>query len=148
MSEPVRVLDHPVLGPVAFDPSMFCWQTRSPVPLGATDEVTVALTVTDDLDVPAGRLDQVAAIVRRLDPRALRGAVADDYLEVYNDTWRQDDDEALDRGGFVARIAPTFVDVDEDLIQVYLNDGGLFAGHSIVLSLDTDLRITDVKLAG
>lgn len=148
MSEPARVLNHPVLGPVAFDPSMFCWQTRSPVPLGETDEVTVALAATSDLDVSSDRLDQVATIVRRVDPRALRGAIAEDYLELYNDTWRQDDDEALDRAGFIARISPTFVDIDEDVIQVYFHDGDLFAGHSIVLSLDSALHITDIKLAG
>lgn len=148
MSKPVRTVDHPVLGPVDFDPSLFCWQTRSPVPLGDGEEVTVALTATSDLDIPADRLDQVVALLRRLDPQAMRRVVAEEYLELYNDTWREEDDEALGLDGFVARIAPTFVDIDEDVVQVYFRDGGLFADHSIVLMLDADLQIIDIKLAG
>jgi hypothetical protein len=147
MREPPRVHDHPVLGPVGFDPSLFCWQTRSEVPLGDADRVEVAVAVDGDEDIPVERLDEVAAIVRRLDPQALRGAVAEQYLELYNDTWRQDGDE-LDHREFVARIRPTFVDVDLDTIQVYFDDGELFGGHSIVLMLDTDLQVLDVKLAG
>ena len=147
MREPARVQDHPVLGPVAFDPSLFCWQTRSEVPLGDADRVEVAVAVDSDEDIPVERLDEVAAIVRRLDPQALRDAVAEQYLELYNDGWRQDRDE-LSHGEFVARIRPTFVDVNFDVIEVYVNDGDLFGGHSIVLMLDTDLQVVDVKLAG
>jgi hypothetical protein len=148
MSERQRVHGHPVLGSVAFDPLMICWQTQSAVPLGDADEVVVALAVDSDLDIPVERLDEAAAIVRRLDPQTLRGAVAEQYLEVYNDTWRQDDDDELDRDGFIARITPTIVDIDIDVIQIYFNDGGLFAGHSLVMLLDTDLQVLDVKLAG
>jgi hypothetical protein len=76
MGEPVRVHEHPVLGTVAFDPSLYWWQTRSTVPLGDTDQVVV------------------------------------------------------------------------DRVEIYFNDGGLFAEHTIVILLDRELRLTDVKLAG
>lgn len=79
-------------------------------------------------------------------PARLRAAEPD--LGLYNDTWRQDDDDELDHDGFIARITPTNVDIDVDVIQIYFNDGGLFAGHSLVLLLDTDLQVLDVKLAG
>jgi hypothetical protein len=148
MSERQRVHDHPVLGSVAFDPLMICWQTQSAVPLGDADQVIIAVAVSSDLDIPVERLDEAAAIVRRLDLQNLRGAVAEEYLGLYNDTWRQDDDDELDHDGFIARITPTNVDIDVDVIQIYFNDGGLFAGHSLVLLLDTDLQVLDIKLAG
>jgi hypothetical protein len=38
--------------------------------------------------------------------------------------WSQDDED-LDHDGFCARIAPTSVDIDEDGVQIYFDDGGL-----------------------
>jgi hypothetical protein len=139
---------HPLLGAVTYVPSTASWCASSPVPLGGTDRVEVVLSVLDESDLPAGRLDEVAATAARLDPRALRHIVADDLLDLHNDTWCQDDDEILDRDGFLARIRPTLVDIDDDRLTVYFDDGGLFGGHSIVLTLDLDLEVLDVKLAG
>jgi hypothetical protein len=148
MSAPRRVVDHPVLGSLAHDPLMICWQTRSAVPLGDADHVTVAVLVSSEEDIPVERLDKAAAILGRLDPRLLRGAVAEDYLELYNDTWRQDDDPELDQDGFVARIAPTSVELDDDGVRIYFGDGDLFAGHSLVVTLNPALEITDITLSG
>jgi hypothetical protein len=148
VGEPVRVRDHPVLGVVAFDEAMYWWETRSKVPLGGVEPVALTLTVSGEPELPAERFDEAAAVLRRLDPRILRRLVAEHYLELYNDTWCQDDDEELDEAGFMARIRPTSVDVNEDGVEIYFNDGGLFAEHSIVLSLDADLNLTDLKLAG
>jgi len=147
MSELVRVHDHPVLGTFAFDSSMDCWQTQSTVPLGGTDQVVLSLSVNGDTDVPAERFDDAARILRRLDPRTLRRIVAEHYLELYNDIWCQDDED-LDHDGFCARITPTSIDIDEDGVQIYFDDGGLFLGHSILMLLDMELQLAEIKLAG
>lgn len=150
MSEPARVHDHPVLGTLAFDPLLGWWRTRSTVPLGGSDQVVLTLSVYGDPDLPAGRFDEAAGVLRRLDPRALRRSVAEYYLDLYNDTWCQDDDdEDLDHEGFCARIRPTSVDFDEEGgVEIYFDDGGLFLGHTIVMRLDAELRPADLKLAG
>jgi len=127
---------------------MFWWRARSTVPLGDTDQVMLTLPWNGYPDVPVARFDDAAATLRRLDPGTLRRVVAEDYLELYNGTWRQDDDEELDQDGFIARITPTGVDVDEDRVEIYFDDGDLFGGHTIIVSLDAELQVTDVKLAG
>lgn len=98
-------------------------------------------------DVPAERFDEAADILGRLDPQTLRRVVAEDYLELYNDTWSQGDED-LDHDGFCARATPTSVDIDEDGVQIYFDDGGLFLGHSIVMSFDEELQLAEIKLAG
>jgi hypothetical protein len=70
------------------------------VPLGATGQVVLSLSASGDLDLPAERFDQAAGMLRRLDPRTLRRVVAEHYLDLYNDTWCQDDED-LDLDGFV-----------------------------------------------
>lgn len=117
------------------------------MPLGGVDQVMVSVWANRVQDVPAERFDEAADILGRLDPQTLRCVVAEDYLELYNDTWSQDDED-LDYDGFCARITPTSVDIDEDGVQIYLDDGGLFLGHSIVVSFDAELRRTEIKLAG
>ncbi|GAA3205226.1 hypothetical protein ACFO1B_33405 [Dactylosporangium siamense] len=97
---------HPALGTVTYAP-IAVWKASSSAPLGDTDEDGVVLTVLDDSELPAGRLDEVAATPARLDPQVLHDIVAEDSLELYNSTWRQDDDERLDRDGFCAKIRPT-----------------------------------------
>ncbi|MEV4132148.1 GNAT family N-acetyltransferase [Dactylosporangium sp. NPDC049742] len=141
-----RLHRHPELG--AFEASPFEWRALSPVRLAGTDEVTLVLTPIAGVDDGQGPLfDTAAGVVRRLDPHALRRTVAEACLELYNNTWRQDDAE-LDEPAFTARITPTAVDVTEEDVTVYLDDGGLFGQHSIVVYLDLDLTVIDVKLAG
>jgi hypothetical protein len=145
MSEPALVHDHPVLGTFSFNSSINWWRTQSTVPLGRTDQVM--LSVNGNPDVPAERFDEAAGILRRLDSQHLRRVVAEHYLELYNDTWCQDDED-LDHDAFCARIAPTSIDIDEDGVQIYFDDGDLFLGHSILMLLDAQLQLTEIKLAG
>jgi hypothetical protein len=146
MSAPDRVHHHPVLGTLVFDSTMYWWQAESPVRLGQSD--LVSLTVNGEPDLPADRFDETAGLLSRLDPRALRHEVAEYYLELYNDTWRQDGDDELDSDQFSGRIGPTAVEAGDDGLSIYFHDGDLFGGHSFVMYLDRELNVTDVVLAG
>lgn len=147
-SEPAAVRHHPVLGTVAFDEAMFWWRAQQPIALAGGDQVMLTLSISAEPDLPAERFDEAAETLRRLDARSLRQLVAEELLELYNDTWRQDGNAELDLDGFGTRIRPTSVDVSEDGVEIYFDDGGLFGQHSIVVLLNTDLDLVDVKLAG
>jgi hypothetical protein len=148
MSEPARLYDHPVLG--TFDLfSNDWWRTQSTVPLGETDQVILYVSAIGDPDVRAERFDEAAGVLGRLDPGTLRRAVAEAYLDLYNDLWSEDEED-LDHDGFCARIKPTSVDVDEEGggVTIYFDDGGLFRGHTILMELDALLQPDDFKLGG
>jgi hypothetical protein len=75
-------------------------------------------------------------------------AAADELLDLYNETWRGSA-TALDRDSFTQRLSLDTVSIDEDGgWTVYFDDGGLFQGHSIQLSVEPDGEVADVDLAG
>ena len=68
----------------------------------------------------------------------MRAFAAQRYLEIYNDTWRQEDDPIIDEREFCARLTnPSIVLYDEiGAATIYFNDSDMFAGHSIEVSVD------------
>lgn len=134
---------HPVLGALAPDPTVGWWRTTSAVAFG-DDGVIVAVESVE-------RLDEAAGVLGRLDPGALRDAVAERYLVLYNDVWCDEDegDEPVDHDGFCARIAPAELTVDRTgHVELYVDDGGLFQGHWILVVFRADLTVGEIKLAG
>jgi hypothetical protein len=77
-----------------------------------------------------------SSLVLRLDE--FRQLAAEKLLSLYNKSWLDEEIGALDHAGFVARLdEPSVVLYDEiGYAQVYFGDGGLFAGHSIKVSVD------------
>jgi hypothetical protein len=60
-------------------------------------------------------------------------AVAKEFLESYNIDWRPEGEPELTSAQFVARLTPSCIYfIGPDLVEVMFDDGGLFAGHSLV----------------
>lgn len=79
---------------------------------------------------------------------SLKGFAADKLLDVYNDTWFDEDIGEVDRAGFINRLTKPAVHLYEiGAAVVYFEDGGLFAGHYIEISID-DGQPTDANIAG
>ena len=77
-----------------------------------------------------------ASLIGLLDE--MRAFAAKRYLDIYNDSWREDDDPVLDEEGFCAQLTnPSIVLYDElGAAMIYFDDSGMFAGHSIQVSVD------------
>ena len=75
-------------------------------------------------------------LIRRAE--TLKAFAADGLLGLYNSGWAEDDIGEVDRSGFIARLTKaTIVLYDEiGVAMVYFDDGGLFAGHVIEVSID------------
>jgi hypothetical protein len=80
---------------------------------------------------------------------SLKGFAADKLLDLYNDTWVDEDIGEVDRTGFINRLTKPAVHLYDEIgaAYVYFEDGGLFAGHFIEISID-DGQPTDANLAG
>jgi uncharacterized protein (TIGR03067 family) len=117
----------------------------------------VGLHVSLPHDASEDVLDRAAAILRRLNPRAVYARAAAQLLKLHNDTWREWTDEkgaahqgpVLNAAEFMAKLSPDGINInDEGGAEVYLNDGGLFWGHAVVVGLDPEMNPTRVDIAG
>jgi len=86
--------------------------------------------------VTAQAVGEYTRLIEKLDE--LRLFAADRLLALYNDTWLDDDIGQVDRNGFAARLSnPAITLMDEiGAATVLFGDGGLFAGHTIDVSVD------------
>ena len=80
---------------------------------------------------------------------AMRVFASQKYLDIYNDSWREDDDLILNRSEFCSRlINPSIVLYDEiGAATIYFDDSGMFAGHSIEVAVN-DGKIADASMVG
>jgi len=88
-----------------------------------------------------------ASLIALLDE--MRVFAAKRYLEIYNDTWREEDDPVLDEREFCARLTnPSIVLYDETgAATIYFGDSDMFAGHWIEVSVD-DGEIAYASMVG
>lgn len=136
---------HGRLGDLVYDANVDWWSGK--LPFGGHD-VDVNVTVPSQLERSAA-LDRAASAIERLDCDALKLYAADQLLALHNDTWRDEDDDETDAEGFAARMIPRALTVGEDgSVTAWFDDGDLFWGHSIHVSLDAELRPTDAGIAG
>ena len=79
----------------------------------------------------------------------MRDFAAKQYLAIYNDTWREEEDPILTAVEFFSRLnRPSIVLYDEiGAAAIYFEDSDMFAGHSIEVSIDSG-RISHASLVG
>ena len=79
----------------------------------------------------------------------MRQAAAGKFLQLYNDTWREEEDPELDADGFMKRLVePSIVLFDEPgNATIFFGDSDMFAGHSIQASVQ-DGVIEHMTLVG
>ena len=84
----------------------------------------------------------------RTDLGSGKRAAAEHLLELYNDEW-SDEDEPIDADEFIRRMTlDTIVLKADGSADIDYDDGGMFLGHVIVLSLDADGKPSDATIAG
>jgi hypothetical protein len=70
-------------------------------------------------------------------------------LATWNENWRGEGEAPLDGPGFLARVVPNAITVgSERYIEFYFADGGLFAGHTIIVAYDGETGELDAQIAG
>jgi hypothetical protein len=101
----------------------------------------VEVTVHDGPYLAAGKpTPQAVADYSRLiaDLETIKGYAADELLDLYNEDWVDKKIGKVDRVAFMARLAKASIRLYDEIgtASVYFEDGGLFAGHSVEVSID------------
>lgn len=127
---------HPVLGELLWDDNLNWFKTRDGL---------ISLAVAAD-----AALDEPAAHATRLLSREaeLRDFAAGELLETYNGSWREEGPEAT-RDGLAGHLVLEGIAVFDDLTaEAYFEDGLLFGGHVVLVSVDPTGAPTDAHIAG
>ena len=75
-------------------------------------------------------------------------AAAEHLLELYNDEW-SDEDEPIEADAFMRRMRLESIVLKADgSAEIHYEDGGMFLGHIIVVSLNAEGETQDATIAG
>lgn len=115
---------------------------------------TLAIDASETGDEPT-LTDSLRAVARKSVVRfeksfpAVRRRVSRDLLSLYNRTWRDDEDPAISAKVFATRISLSGVQVSPDgSMDAYFADGGLFAGHTICVTVDARAKVKHATIVG
>jgi uncharacterized protein (TIGR03067 family) len=144
---------HRELGTLEWDAKLRWWSGHVAWAGAARVRLHVSLPHGASEDI----LDRAAAIVRRLNARTVYAHAAVKLMKLHNETWREWTDEkgeehagpVLNAEQFMAKLSPEGIKIDDEGgVDVYLNDGGLFWGHAVIVSLDPEMNPTRADIAG
>jgi hypothetical protein len=145
-----RTIDDPVLGPLTLDRA-YDWYEGTRTIRGHEYKVTVETPDPDDDRKVARAVAKASAAIRQIERglAGLREAIAEELLDTYNDSWRDDGDgKRLSRAAFKRRPSLQSVVVASGRTTVYFDDDELFLGHTIEVRLSARGRVSEVCLAG
>ena len=140
-----QTIEDEVLGTLTWNKSVNCWGGETEIMPGHTISVTVLAEDTPLATVLEGARPLFQRL--RADEPALRQAAADGLLARYNSTWN--DGPPLDSATFMAQIALNgFAAYEDGSAEINYDDGDLFWGHTITVSIDANGAFQDVGING
>jgi len=140
-----QTVEDKVFGTLTWNKSLNCWQGQREAMPGCIVSVTVLAEDTPLATVLNGARPAFQRL--RTGETALRQAAADALLSLYNTSWN--DDPPLDSGAFMARMTLTeFAAYEDGGVDISYDDGDLFFGHTITISLDEGGGVENVSING
>ncbi len=145
-------IKHPVLGTLSWKSDLSVWETKIELRSGCP----IDLRLSNLFDsAPTNNIDKLLQggvdlldWARRTES-ACRERIADELLELHNDTWIPEGTTPMGRAEFIKRISPNGLVRDTDGSgYFYWADGDMFAGHWIEVRFGKDQTISQVGLAG
>jgi len=140
-------LDHPTLGPLAYNPQFGWYSTQ--VMVGGQEVGVHLLCEGSDGEAPA--LDPAARLVSMLDAvvSAAKQHAATGLLTLKNDAWLEDDEPEVTRDAFIDRMELSSVIVNGGgTSDLYFRDGDLFWGHVIIVERNEAGEFGEAHIAG
>jgi hypothetical protein len=144
-----ETLEHPILGVLEWEAEYGYWFTQYQLPDGEWLDLTVDPGDGDRYGFLKRAADLFLWALKN-ERRLLREAIEAELLELYNDTWRQDE-PVLDAEDFEAGLEWHFLALSaSEIVPVVFSYGAgeMFGGHSVDVELDAELTYLDVDLVG
>jgi len=98
--------------------------------------------------------DEARAFAKKLIAQLdeIREKIADEMLAMYNDDWRDSDDddpEPITRGTFMERVTNPSIHLYDDMgaACIYFNDSNMFGGHAIEVFVDHH-KVANIGIVG
>ncbi|BAZ39603.1 hypothetical protein NIES4101_55570 [Calothrix sp. NIES-4101] len=122
-----------ILGELAWDDDDECWSSQVQFTLEHIVNVTID---PDDAETGAVIMKSRQSFAKLQENELnIRRLISDQMLKIYNDNWNNG--EIIDTQDFIDSIKlEDIVFYANGNIQLFYNDGYLFAGHGIIVSID------------
>lgn len=140
-----EMIEDELLGRLIRESRLEWW--RGEVEISPGHEVSVSFRGEEaGVEEGVARARRTYEFIRGSEERIRRYA-ARGLLEIYNQEWN--DGDALGEDEFIAEMSMEGISFHADGdAEVYYDEGGLFFGHTIVVSVGPNLEITDTDIAG
>jgi len=144
-----RTIHDEMLGALTWNSQLGWWEGQAEI---APDRsVTFSVSVEDEEtdEEPRVEIENARRVLLRLpeqEPEA-RQLAADELLDIYNEEWN--DDDPLSAEEFMTRLVLDDVGIFADgSAELFYQDGGLFTGHAVLVTLDAAGNLDDADIAG
>lgn len=138
-------LEHPALGTLLHDAKLEWWQSE--VRFGDRDRVR--FRVEGGLRISVEALDRAGELLETVRCEDLCAYAASRLLDLKNGSWLGDGEDVFDATAFAAKMSPASFGVRRDgSVSVFFDDGDLFSGHSIIVTLNAEREPIDAEIAG
>ncbi|MDZ7957127.1 MAG: DUF2262 domain-containing protein [Aulosira sp. DedQUE10] len=140
-----QTIKNDILGELIWDSKLDWWSSQVEIYPGNIVNLSFD---ADDAETPTV-IELVCHSFTRLQEQEanLRRCAANQLLDLYNDSWNNGDE--IDCQTFMKLIKLAEVHINSDgNANLYYDDGELFGGHVIIVSIDCDGAFTDVEIAG
>ena len=140
-------LEHPELGTLRYEEE-YDWY-KGQIKIRQSDILIQLLT--DAENSVASALQRATSLAGDLERyvRLAKEYAAEGLLQIKNETWLDDDEQPLTLEQFQQRMTLESIHIDSDgEISYYHNDGDLFWGHYILVTMDSENRFIVAEIAG
>jgi hypothetical protein len=140
-------IEHPELGTLRYEEEYDWYKGQIKV---RQSDVSIQLSTDEEGEV-ASSLKRATNFVGELGNHAelAKEYAAQKLLELKNETWIDDDEQPLTTEQFQQRMVLESISIDsEGEISFYHNDGDLFWGHCILVTMDSANNFIDADIPG
>jgi hypothetical protein len=147
MPDDIENLKHAVFGELTWNSELGWFEGRTT----CGDMVCDVHVSVDDEEAPHGSTGEAVPALERARGRVseFKAKAAEQLLELYNDEWRNEGESTKSADEFIAHLQlDSLSGYPDGTVEVSFTVGELFAGHIVLMSVESDGSVSQVDIAG